>query len=78
VDSSRERETMSGDQQPGRGFFGWLGRQVGHVRKALKSDSGAKCVYRNESVQEEAHPLDPNVKLRRTTVDEAIVEKKHQ
>jgi hypothetical protein len=66
------------DSKPGRGFLGWLGRQVGHVRKALKSEPGVKQVYRNESIEEQPHPHDPNVTLRRTTIDEAIVEKKQQ
>ena len=26
------------DDKPGDGFFGWLGRQIGHVRKAVKTD----------------------------------------
>lgn len=69
---------MNDDQRTGRGFLGWLGRQVGHVRMALKSDPGAKRVYLNESIEEQAHPNDPNVKLRRTTIDEVIVEKKQQ
>jgi hypothetical protein len=67
---------MRHDELQGKGFFGWLGRQVGHVRKALTSDPGAKRVYRNESVEEKPLPNDASVKLRRTTIDEVIVAKK--
>jgi hypothetical protein len=61
-------------EQPGKGFLGWLGRQVGHVKKAVQTDPAApKTLYRNEKVEEVPHPEDPNIKLRRTTIDEAIV-----
>jgi hypothetical protein len=60
--------------QPGRGFFGWLGRQVGYITKALKTDvAGPKTVYRQERVEEQPLPDDPKVVLRRTTKDEVIV-----
>jgi hypothetical protein len=63
--------------KPGRGFFGWLGRQVGYVSKALKSEVAAgKTVYRNEKIEEQPLPEDPSVVLRRTTTDEVIVKKK--
>jgi hypothetical protein len=62
--------------RPGRGLFGWLGRQVGYVTKALKTDvTEAKSnttVYRDEKVEEHPLPEDPNVILRRTTIDEVI------
>lgn len=69
---------MSMSQQlPGKGFWGWLGRQVGHVTKATKIDvGGPQVVRRVNRVQEAAHPEQPNVKLRRTVIDEVIVEKK--
>jgi hypothetical protein len=35
-----------------------------------------KVVYRDGKVEEVPHPQDPNVTLRRTTIDEAIVKKK--
>jgi hypothetical protein len=61
-------------KQPGNGFFGWLGRQVGHVKKAVQADVDAsKVAYRKEKVEEIQHPEEPGVKLRRTTIDEVIV-----
>jgi len=64
------------DKSPG--FFRWLGRQVGYVKKAVQSDvtKTPKVVYRDGKVEEVPHPQDPNVTLRRTTIDEAIVKKK--
>ena len=65
---------MSSDP-PGAGFFGWLGRQIGYVKRAIKSDpAGLQKIYRNETVEERSLPSDPSVKLRRTTIDEAIVD----
>jgi hypothetical protein len=68
---------MPGKQQ-GNGFFGWLGRQVGFVKKAVQTDvtKAPKVVYRDGKIEEMPHPQDPNVTLRRTTIDEAIVKKK--
>jgi hypothetical protein len=61
---------------PGKGFFGWLGRQFGYVSKAVVHDpAGPKTVYRASSVEEKQLPEDPSVKLRRTTIDEVIVNK---
>ena len=68
------RGTMS-EKLPGRGFFGWLGRQFGYVSKAVKRDVGVKKIYRNAAIQEKQLPNDPNVTLRRTTIDEVIVTK---
>jgi len=67
-------ESRPGDEQkPGRGFFGWLGRQVGYVTKAVKTDvTGPQVVYRKGTVQEAAHPDDPQLKLRRTIIDEVV------
>jgi hypothetical protein len=63
--------------KPGHGFLGWLGRQVGYVSKAIKADvKEPKVIYRNGTVQESPHPADPRVKLRRTVIDEVVVEKK--
>ena len=60
----------------GKGIFGWLGRQVGHIKKAIQTDvSPEKVAYRNHKVEEAEHPQQPNVKLRRTTIDEVIVAK---
>lgn len=85
------------DPKPGNGFFGWLGRQVGHVKKAVQTDVVAPAdkvkasleggcpqppvpqpsvIYRNDRVEEAPHPQNPALKLRRTVIDEVIVEKK--
>lgn len=64
------------DQLPGKGLFGWLGRQLGYVKRAMKTDvAGPRKIYRNETVDEQPHPTNPNVTLRRTMIDEAIVER---
>jgi hypothetical protein len=63
------------DEKKGKGFFGWLGRQVGYVKKAMKTDVTKKTVYRQERVDEQPLPEDPNIVLRRTTTDEVIVKK---
>jgi hypothetical protein len=58
-------------------FFGWLGRQVGHVKKAVATDAGKpapKVIYRKDKVEEQPMPDQPGVKLRRTTIDEVIVD----
>src|SRR5450755_2600799 len=61
---------------PGKGLWGWLGRQIGYVAKAVKTDVAApKIVYRDDQVSEAPHPTDPNLKLRRTVIDE-VIEKK--
>ncbi len=56
-------------------FMGWLGRQVGYVKKAVKSPV-PKVVYRKETVREAKVDGKPDHRLRRTTVDEVIVEPK--
>ena len=63
--------------QTGKYFFGWLGRQIGHVKKAVQTEVPAlpKKVYENKTVEEAPHPDNPNIKLRRTIIDEAIEEK---
>jgi len=65
---------MSDDRaQPGKGFLGWLGRQVGYVKKAVQTDPGAeKKLFEETRVEEAPHPDNPNIKLRRTVIDEAI------
>ncbi len=82
--------------------FGWLGRQVGHVKKAVKADvtKSAKApkpaakkpspkppasasppatsgvvVYRQNKVEEAEMPDQPGVILRRTIIDEVVVER---
>jgi hypothetical protein len=78
---------------PGKGLFGWLGRQVGYVSGAVKAKPGApvpakskpaqgtrpkpaapKVVYRDDKVEEVPHPTEPGVTLRRTIIDEVVVE----
>jgi len=58
----------------------WLGRQVGHVKKAAKTPVPAepKTVYRKEVVQEAKVEGKPDHLLRRTTVDEVIVDPKQR
>lgn len=64
---------------PGKGLFGWLGRQIGYVKKAMQTDpAGPTKIYRNESIKEQPLPSDPNVTLRRTTIDEVIVDPRDQ
>ena len=99
--------------KPGNGLFGWLGRQVGHVKKAVQANvtkpkprGGAKpagarppaqpppppavdpvveegdpapapattVLYREDQIEEAEMPNQPGVKLRRTIIDEVIVE----
>ena len=62
---------------PGKGLFGWLGRQVGHIKKAIQTDvaSPEQVTYRKQEVREAEHPEQAGVKLRRTTIDEVIVRK---
>jgi hypothetical protein len=71
---------------PGRGLWGWLGRQFGYVKKAVDADvqTPAKAneqptvIYRKDHVQEAVVPEQPGVKLRRTVIDEVIVEKQEK
>jgi hypothetical protein len=83
----------------GDSFWNWLGRQVGHVKKAVKTNvkpAGARqastavanpqatadprgalvpqVIYRDEKAEEVELPDQPGVKLRRTVIDEVIVE----
>jgi hypothetical protein len=61
----------------GKGLWGWLGRQVGYVKKAVETDpAGPKTVYRDNRVEEKQISSQPGVKLRRTVIDEVIVEPK--
>ena len=76
---------------PGKGLFGWLGRQVGYVNKAVKTKPVAapakpaapgpapahplpKVIYRDGKVEEAPHPTQPGVILRRTIIDEVVVD----
>lgn len=86
------------DKLPGKGVFGWLGRQVGYVKKAVKTkpaalpkpkpkgtaptsspaapptEPPAEKLYENRKVEEVPHPENPHITLRRTIIDEAIVD----
>ena len=65
-------------KKKGIGFLGWLGRQVGYVKKAVSTDVTQQIVHREEKVEEAKLPADPNVTLRRTVIDEVIVKKKQK
>ena len=56
-------------------FFGWLGRQIGHVKRAVKTDV-PQVVYKKTTVQEAPLADRPDEKLRRTVVDEVVREPK--
>lgn len=74
---------VTADQQPrqSKGFMGWLGRQVAYVKHALETDVTTppapkqQVIYRALDTQEHPHPEHPNVTLRRTTIDEVILNK---
>ena len=54
-------------------FFGWLGRQIGHVKGAIRKDvTPREVVYRKTTVQEAPLPDRPDEKLRRTVTDEVV------
>lgn len=78
-------------------LWNWLGRQIGHVKKAVKTDvtrpalpkkpaeqpatppttnDAPQVIYRDEKAEEVDLPDRPGVKLRRTVIDEVIVEDK--
>jgi hypothetical protein len=84
-------------------LWNWLGRQIGHVKKAVKADvtkpaalpqppatpqqqepsptpkpESPNVIYRDEKAEEVQLPDQPGVKLRRTVIDEVIVEEKRQ
>lgn len=65
---------LPGQPQKGTGLFGWLGRQVAYVTRAIRTDVNMKTLYRNDTVEELPHPIDPNIKLRRRVIDEVIAE----
>ncbi|MEL7238479.1 MAG: hypothetical protein AAGK78_06425 [Planctomycetota bacterium] len=56
------------NQLPGMGLFGWLGRQIGYVSKAIKTDPAV--VARETNVEDKRDPEHPDLVFRRTTVDE--------
>jgi hypothetical protein len=66
------------DGRPGNGVWGWLGRQFGYVKKAVKADVEKQVVHRQQKVEEAKLPDKPNVTLRRTVIDEVIVDKSRE
>src|SRR3954463_12453132 len=65
------------DDRPGKGLFGWLGRQFGHIKKAVQTDPakpGPQVVYRENRTEEQQLPDQPGMKFRRTGIDEVIVD----
>ena len=75
----------SNSSMPGEGFLGWLGRQVGHVAKAIQTDvaptdeppvlpprEGLETLYHAAEVTEVPHPTQSGVVLRRTVTDEVV------
>jgi len=54
-------------------LMSWLGRQIGHVTKAVKTPV-PEVVYRKQTVQEAKVEGKPDHLLRRTTVDEVVVD----
>jgi len=59
-------------------FMYWLGRQVGHVRQATRKDGPERVIYRQARTDEQPVPTDPNLRLRRTTIDEVIIRKNQE
>ena len=59
-------------------FMGWLGRQIGHVKRAVKQEvpTPPQVVYKKTTVHEATLPDRPDETIRRTVVDEVIKEKK--
>ncbi len=60
------------DSPPGKGFFYWLGRQVGYVARAVKTPVAPTPIYEQRRVHEQPHPADPSLTLRRTITDEVV------
>ncbi len=75
--------TQHDPNRPGRGLLGWLGRQIGYVRVAVHADSESKSEsthlpqqrFERRQVDEAPHPTDARITLRRTTIDEAILDR---
>ncbi len=61
------------ENYPGKGLWGWLGRQVGYVRQAARHHPGRHIIWRAEQTQDTTLPDRPDLTLRRTTIDEVIV-----
>jgi len=63
-----------------KGFMRWLGRQVGYVARAVKTDvsESSNTLYRHDEVKELPHPENPDLTLRRTVIDEVIRKKEEE
>ncbi len=63
-------------QKPGKGLMGWLGRQIGYVKKAVATPvDSPRVIARRRTMKETAHPRRSDLTLRRTTIDEVIAGK---
>ena len=60
-----------------KNFMGWLGRQVGYVKKAVVTPV-PEVVYRKEEVKEARVEGTSDHVMRRTTVDEVVVKPNEQ
>lgn len=95
MDRSDKSESAMADNLPGDGFLGWLGRQIGYVKQAVRTDpqppanvapttaatneaasdaAPSKVIFREDRVEETRHPDNPDLRLRRTVIDEVIQE----
>jgi hypothetical protein len=72
------KELEMAEKRPGNGLWGWLGRQIGHVKKAVRTDVTRQIVHREQHVQEAKLPDQPSITLRRTVIDEVIIDKKRE
>jgi hypothetical protein len=52
-------------------FLGWLGRQIGHVKGAVKTEV-PQVVYKKTTVHEATPEERPNEIIRRTVIDEVV------
>ena len=68
ADDDRQRSSTADGRLPGKGLFGWLGRQVGHVAAAIRHDP--MTVAKKTEVDDRRDPAHPGVVFRRTVVDE--------
>ena len=61
-------------------FFGWLGRQIGHVTGAVKTDvpPPPQVVFKKTTVQEAQLPDRPHETIRRTIIDEVVRKEEKQ
>ena len=62
------------EKLPGKGLLGWLGRQVGHVTRAVRYDP--ESVAKKSSVEERRDPEHPDLVFRRTVTDEVRLARK--